>query len=133
MHIKTLQKMVTKDAQYLLYYLKKHKKNMQEYKTFCSAIELSKENEEYIKNVLNTCSIDLYPYLYTVHMITITEFNSFLIYYIQHASSVDINVNKASDVLTHSDKSNVEKLLSIIMSDTLVLISLLSLMQYFFI
>lgn len=125
--------MVIKDAQYLMYYLRKHKKNVQEYKTFCSVLQLSNEYDEYIMEVLNNCAIDLYPYLYTVQTITTTEFNSFLIYYIQHASSVDINVNKASDILTKSEMSNVDKLFNIIMSDTLVLISLLSAMQYFFI
>jgi hypothetical protein len=137
MHIKTLQKMVIKDAQYLMYYLRKHKTNIQEYKHFCSGLQLSHEQEEYISHVLNTCSIDLYPYLYTAHIITTTEFNSFLIYYIQHASYVDINVDKVLDIFTchkdNSDISNIDKLLGIIMNDTLLLISLLSVMQYYFI
>lgn len=133
MHIKTLQKMISKDAQYLMYYLRKHKKNIQEYNNFCTVLKLSRENEEYISQVLNTCSIDLYPYLFTLQMITTTEFNSFLVYYIQHASYADINVDKALDIFSNTEMSNMDKLFSIIMSDTLLLISLLSVMQYYFI
>lgn len=137
MHTKTLQKMVIKDTQYLMYYLKKHKKEVQEYKDFCSLEQFSQDTDDYIETVLNDYAIDLWPYLYTVHMITSTEFNSFLIYYVRHASSSDIDVDTVSDYFANKKNittlTNIAKLLSITKKDPLILISLLSVMQYYFI
>ena len=137
MHTKALQKLVMKDTQYLMYYLKKHKKEVQEYKDFCSLEPFAHDIEEHVESILNEYSIDLWPYLYTVQMITSTEFNGFLIYYIRHASSSDINVDYVSDYFKDNKDNNaltnIAKFLSITKNDPLTLISLLSVMQYYFI
>ena len=135
--MKTLHKMVIKDTQYLIYFLKKNKETIQDYKDFCSNEEMFAEIRDNIQNISNEHSIDLYPYLYTINTITKTEFNSFFIYFIQHALSVDINVDKVLEILKEYkntlDKNNLEVFLRIIKIDKLVLVSILSVMQYYFI
>ena len=119
-----------------MYYLKKIKEDIEVYNDFCSNDRLVLDKEEYIQKIWNDYAINLYPYLYTINNITTTEFNGFLIYFIQHASAVDINVSKVTKIL-HEEKNtfdnNLEMLYKIIMGDKLILISLLSVMQYYFI
>ncbi len=135
--MKTLHKMVVKDTQYLMYFLKKNKNSIDDYKYFCSSEEFSDNIITYIQKVSNDYSIDLYPYLYTIKTITKTEFNGFFIYYIQHASSVDIKVDKVLEILKQNKNTScnntLDVFLSILKIDSLILISILSVMQYYFI
>jgi hypothetical protein len=133
MQIKALQKMVMRDSQYLVYYLKKNKEDIEAYNYFCSNEKLILDKEEFIDKIWKDYSIDLYPYLYTVNDITTTEFKGFLIYFIQHALIVDINVSKVRQVFCENFDNNLDMFYSIIMGDKMILISLLSVMQYYFI
>lgn len=133
--MKTLHKMVIKDTQYLLYYLKKNKGDIQDYTDFCASGYFTNDIIEHVKTVSNSYSIDLQPYLYTIKTITDTEFNSFFIYYIQHASSADIKVDKVLELINKNKvkQNNLDAFLSVVMIDKLTLISILSVMQYYFI
>lgn len=136
MQIKVLQKLIMKDTQYLMYYLKKTKENIGVYDEFCSNEKLLLDNEDFIRKVWKEYSIDLCPYLFTINNITDTEFKSFLIYFIQHASAVDINVSQVKKAFYHDrtvSDNNLNTFYRIIMGDKMLLISLLSVMQYYFI
>lgn len=128
--------MVMRDNQYLMYYLKKTKEDIEIYNDFCSNEKSLLNKEAFISKTWKDYSIDLYPYLYTIHNSTSTEFKSFLIYFIQHATAIDINVSKVRKIF-HEDTTNTENNLEIfyriIMEDKMMLISLLSVMQYYFI
>jgi hypothetical protein len=136
MQLKALQKMVMRDTQYLMYYLKKTKEDIALYNDFCSNEKLILDKEEFIDGVWKDYAIDLYPYLYTINNITSNEFKGFLIYFIQHALAVDINVSKVRQIF-YEDNNNIDNNLdmfySIIMGDKVILISILSVMQYYFI
>lgn len=128
--------MVMRDTQYLMYYLKKTKEDIEVYNDFCSNNKSVLDKEEFINKVWKDYSIDLYPYLYTINSITLIEFKSFLIYFIQHALAVDINVSKTSAIFYEDNKiydNNLDLFYSIVMGDKMILISLLSVMQYYFI
>lgn len=134
--MKALQKMVMKDTQYLMYYLKKMKVEIEVYNDFCSNEKFVLDKEEYINKIWKDYAIDLYPYLYTINNITTTEFNGFLIYFIQHALAVDINVSKVRKIFYEGKtkfNTNLDMFYSIIEGDKMMLISLLSVMQYYFI
>jgi len=136
MQIKLLQKLVIKDFQYLMYYLKKIKEDIEAYNDFCSNNKLLLDKEEYIQKIWKDNAINLYPYLYTINNITTTEFNGFLIYFIQHALAVDINICEVKKIFyeeTNTFDNNLDIFYKIIMGDKLILISLLSVMQYYFI
>lgn len=126
--------MIIKDTQYLMYYLKKTKEEIEVYNDFCSNEKLVLDKEEYVEKIWKDYAIDLYPYLYTINNITATEFKGFLIYFMQHASAVDINVSKIRKIF-YEDKynNNLDMFYSIIEGDKMMLISLLSVMQYYFI
>lgn len=136
MQIKALQKMVMRDTQYLMYYLKKTKEDIEIYNDFCSNNKSVLTKEDFINQIWKDYSIDLYPYLYTINNITFTELKSFLIYFIQHALAVDINVSKIIKIFYEGDEiynNNLDLIYSIIIGDKMILISLLSVMQYYFI
>lgn len=128
--------MVMRDTQYLMYYLKKTKEDIEVYNDFCSTNKSVLDKKDFINKTWKDYSIDLYPYLYTINNITFTEFKSFLIYFIQHALAVDINVSKISALFYENNKicgNNLDLFYSIVMGDKMILISLLSVMQYYFI
>lgn len=134
--MKSLQKLVMTDTQYLMYFLKKTKEDTEFYNEFCSTEKSVLDKEEFIERIWNNYSIDLYPYLYTINSISATEFKSFLIYFMQHALAVDINVSKVAKILNdESNKlsSNLDIFYNIIMGEKIILVSILSVMQYYFI
>jgi hypothetical protein len=142
MNIKTLQKLVYKDNQYILYYLKRNKLCLQEYEDFCST-SINSEHDEYINTVWEDMSIDLLPYLYTINNILNVEFNSLLIYVIQYASSVDIDIMKIREYIINNKKfsnninnfnnDNINVFIDMIKHDKVLMVILISVMQYYFI
>lgn len=128
--------MVMRDSQYLMYYLKKTREDIEVYNDFCVTEKSVLDKEEFVNDIWEKYSIDLYPYLYTINSITLTELKSFLIYFIQHANAVDINVCKVKRSFYEDNnkfKNNSDIFYSIVMGDKMLLISLLSVMQYYFI
>ena len=128
--------MVMRDSQYLMYYLKTTKEDIEVYNDFCSTEKSVLDKEEFVNDIWEKYSIDLYPYLYTINSITLTELKGFLIYFIQHANAVDINVCKVKRIFYEDNnkfKNNSDIFYSIVMGDKMLLISLLSVMQYYFI
>lgn len=136
MTIKTLQKFVMRDTQYLMYYLKKNKQNLEDYEDFCSKEQSSSEHTDFINEVWETMCINLLPYIFTIANISDKEFRSLLIYYIQHAVSAELDVSVISEHIKHEmrlEKDNIETFITFCKSNKVILVSFLSIMQYYFI
>lgn len=92
---------------------------------------------EYVDRVWDTMAIDLLPYVFTIDKLNFKEFNCFLIFYSQYANDACIDtsvINKyLQSIVNNTSKQNaLDVFVSVIQTDITSLVSVLILMQYFF-
>jgi hypothetical protein len=124
------------DSQYLTYYLKRAQKTIDDYETF--AVGLSVECIEYAEKVYQTYYIDICPYLYTINNISPHAYSAFLTYLHHYLMKADYNDREIA--LLIQVKSEIHKptnvnlhgLVMLLKCSNLMLVSVLFLMQYYF-
>lgn len=107
---------------------------MEDYNTFCSKVYDTCVGE-YVDNVWETLAIDMLPYLFTIDYLNPTEFKSFLIFYAQYAKHADIDtlvINEYLQKKTKGSDMSMDVFMSIINNDVTSLVTILIIMQYFF-
>jgi hypothetical protein len=128
------------DTQYLTYYLKRAKKSIDHYEAFVAGM-LDAYNEtdlEFADKVYQTYFIDIRPYLYTINNITTHEYATFLTYVHHYLRKGDYNekeIKMISQVKGDIDtitNINVHGLVNLLKCSNLMLVSVLFLMQYYF-
>lgn len=122
------------DTLYLQNLFRKTKYSLDEYSVFCSKIyDTNEKLGEYVDNVWETMAIDLLPYLFTMDYLTPQEFKCFMIFYSQYAKYADMDIAVVNDYLKNKADLNIlDVFVNIIQTDITCLVSILIMMQYFF-
>jgi len=127
------------DTQYLLYHLKRTKKTIDDYDAFISNLNLilTSDDIEYVDKLHQTQYVNISPYLFTVHTSTSHAFKSFLVYvhhYLKKSeyNPKDINALNVLGKSTVSSCCNVQILLELLKYSNLMMVSILFLMQSYF-
>jgi hypothetical protein len=125
------------DTQYITYFLRKHKLKQEEYDAFVSEIPNLIEDEDviFINKTHQTLYVDLRPYMFTMFTIsekTMSYFVRFLNLYLKHASCDLCNTSHILTTIAPTKYNNLAVFFYMIKQSTLVLISVLYVMQYFF-
>ena len=125
------------DTQYLIYYLKRSKKSVEDYENFANSIVhiLEEDDIAFIDKVYQVQHINIRPYLFTVSNSTPDSFKSFMTYVHHYLQKAEYSQNDIKSISLHIDNSQactVKILLDLLKSSTLMLVSLLFLMQYYF-
>lgn len=122
------------DTLYLQNLFRKTKYSLDEYSVFCSKIyDTNEKLGEYVDNVWETMAIDLLPYLFTMDYLTPQEFKCFMIFYSQYAKYADMDIVVVNDYLKNKADLNIlDVFVNIIQTDITCLVSILIMMQYFF-
>jgi hypothetical protein len=136
MSVKTLQKIVYTDTQFLTYLLKKTKDSIEDYESFCSK-QIDTEQAIFIDTTWENMSIDLLPYLFTISRITDGEFQQFLTLCWQYTLFSEIDGLCIRNYLIkfgeNSERVISEDFFNFIKDDKLLMIAMLYIMQYYFI
>jgi hypothetical protein len=126
------------DTQYLMYNLKRTKKTIDDYDAFSSDLSLilTADEIEYIDKVYQTQYINIRPYLFTVHTTTSHAFKSFLVYVHHYLKKAEYNIEDINALNVFNKSSiysyNVQILLNLLKYSNLMMVSVLFLMQYYF-
>lgn len=126
------------DTQYITYFLRRHKLKYEIYDTFVSEISNLIEDDDiiFINKIHQTLCVDLKPYIFT--MLTISEesmsyFIRFMNHYLKHAScDLYDTCQILSTTNTSSKYNNLVVFFYMAKQSTLTMMSVLYIMQYFF-
>lgn len=118
------------DSQYLAYFLRRNKLHIDDYETFLDNIKntLNEKDTIYINKVHQNMHIDLRPYLFTMNFIPLKMLTSFLMFsnhYFKKSGYDNI-------VFHHTQHDNVLFFLQTVQHSNLMLLSMLHIMQYYF-
>lgn len=123
------------DTLYLQNLFRRCKYSLDEYSVFCSKIyDTDDKLGEYVDTVWEAMAIDLLPYLFTIDYLTPQEFKCFIIFYSQYAKHADMDTAVVNEYLKNKVVCNniIDAFVNIIQTDVTCLVSVLILMQYFF-
>jgi hypothetical protein len=125
------------DTQYLIYYLKRSKKTVEDYENFINSVFHILEDDDiaFIDKVYQTQHINIRPYLFTVYTNTPDAFKSFMTYvhhYLQKAEYSQTDIESLNLRFDKNQACTLKILLDLLKSSNLMLVSLLFLMQYYF-
>lgn len=128
------------DTQYLLYYLRRTKSSIDDYETFINNLShmIDANDMAFIDKVHQLHYINVTPYLYTIHRNTSHAFKSFLVYVHHYLKKSEYNSNDidAINVFIESNHiitcCNVQTFLNLLKHSNLMMVSILFLMQYYF-
>lgn len=134
MLVKNLQKTHMSDTLYLQNLFRRTKYSLDEYSVFCSKVyDTDDKLGEYVDSIWETMAIDLLPYLFTIDCLTPQEFKSFIIFYSQYAKYADMDIAIVDDYLRNNASFNIlDVFVNIVQTDVTCLVSVLIMMQYFF-
>ena len=109
-------------------------KQLEDYNYFCSKMSVSK-TAEYVDDVCEKMAVDLLPYIFTIQNITNKDFQSFLTFYWLYATHANIDTLIIQKYLNgekqyYDDPQDI--FLNILQQDVTSFISILILMQYYF-
>ena len=124
------------DTQYLMYLIKKRRISLEEYEEFCNGNVIFPYIEK-INDVWDNNSIDIQPYLFTVDELSRKEFLNFLMFLKHYIDDAEIKSNKIENIITNyknneNTSSNVDNIVELISENNELLVSLLYIMQYYF-
>lgn len=128
------------DTQYLTYYLKRTKQSIDDYETFVTGLSFTctEPDLEFVDKVYQTYYIDIRPYLYTVNNINQHEYMAFLTYlhhYLRKAEysekEIEIVALVKGEIYTLTSM-NVHSFIMLLKCSNLMMVTVLFLMQYYF-
>jgi hypothetical protein len=125
------------DTQYLIYYFRRTKGSIDDYEAFINNLShiIDADDMAFIDKVHQLHYINITPYLYTIHTNTSRAFKSFLVYVYHYLKKSEYN-SKDVDAVYESNQiitcCNVQTFLNLLKYSNLMMVSILFLMQYYF-
>lgn len=134
-----ISKHILTDTQYLMYLIKKKRITLEDYEEFCNGNVVFPYIEK-INDVWDNNSIDIQPYLFTVDELSRKEFVTFLMFFKRYIDDAEITSNKIEDIMSNykqvkndeNTSSNVDNIVELLSENNELLVSLLYIMQYYF-
>lgn len=134
-----ISKHILTDTQYLVYLIKKKRITLEDYEEFCNGNVVFPYIEK-INDVWDKNSIDIQPYLFTVDELSRKEFITFLMFFKRYIDDAEITSNKIAEIMINykqvknneNTSSNVDNIVELIGENNELLVSILYIMQYYF-